>query len=137
MSAAERQPYVDRREVAAADYHKAVNAFKAKFDTRPRKPMTGYLRYAKERLQAMRAQRPGLQMSEYVRHVAGEWRALAQADKAKFTQQARADQDKYNKLMEEWKAKHSKTEQLVGRMAHSAIRRSRGTPQAPKRTAAA
>ena len=138
LSDAEKAPYQERATALRADHVEEVAQFKAKFvqpNARPRRPLHGYLRFTQSRISTLRAQRPGLDMREYIRQAAAEWKLMSEKDKEQWRSQGAGDSARYKKELEEYRQRPQE-QQLMGRLyRRTSIRRKRLKAAREKRAA--
>lgn len=62
----------------------------------PKKPMGSYFLFQKDRLDALKKEKPGLKHQEYICMMGSEWKSLDAKKKEKYEKQAATDKEKYN-----------------------------------------
>ncbi|KAL7426481.1 hypothetical protein ACHAXM_000465 [Skeletonema potamos] len=77
-------PPKKKTDAAAADKPKKAKATKAKGSPKAKKPLTGYMLFAKEMRPVVKEEQPELSFGELGKELGARWRALSDDAKAKY-----------------------------------------------------
>ena len=78
---------------------------KAKKDPNaPKKPLSAYIIFTKERRSAVVAENPGLSLTEVTKELGARWKAIGAEEKSVFEAKAKEDKERYAVEMEAYEA---------------------------------
>ena len=78
---------------------------KAKKDPNaPKKPLSAYIIFTKERRSAVVAEKPGLSLTEVTKELGARWKAIGAEEKSVFEAKAKEDKERYAVEMEAYEA---------------------------------
>uniref|UniRef100_A0A8C0I7T7 Transcription factor A, mitochondrial n=1 Tax=Bubo bubo TaxID=30461 RepID=A0A8C0I7T7_BUBBB len=73
-------------------------------DERPKRPLTGYFRFLKEKHSGFREENPEMSHMELIRKIAGAWRALPASEKQVYEEARKTDWQRYEEQLATYKA---------------------------------
>jgi len=110
---------------------------KKKDPNAPKKAMTPYLAYLKERRPDLKKEQPNLKPTEFVTTMADEWKAFSSDKKQKYEKMANKDKERYQKEMANYKAPENSSssddESPKSKKGKGKGKKKEKDPNAPKR----
>ena len=101
----------------AAKLKKAYEKEKAKYDKEkaknapPKRPMTAFFLFSKDKRPALREANADLKITEIAKLLGADWRKASEKAKAPYKKKAKTLSDKYRAALEKWKAKQPSEEE--------------------------
>lgn len=71
----------------------------------PKRPLSSYMFYSKERRPKLQEEQPTLRFGEYSKVIAQEWKALTDEERVVFQERSATDKERYDEQMKEYKQK--------------------------------